>query len=316
MNNSRTPLYHFIGPKYWPLWLGLALMGLVSLLPSAMAMRVGRGLGWIMYRVLPKRRQVAERNIELAYPELESGQRQQLVKDIFASLGKSVIETTWCWWASDRRVRSLQRIEGLEHLEQAKARGKGVILLSGHFTMLELTGRMALKGRSDAFGMYRRHRNPLFQELMLRGRERTGHLIDKQEVRGMIRVLKKGDIVWYAPDQAFRGKMSTMADFFGVPCPTNTATSRLAKITGAAVVPFLSQRLPDNNGYLVKLFPPLDNFPTDDVQADTQRVNDLIESWVRQAPDQYLWVHRRFKPEREGMESLYKVNPHKRRPRQ
>ena len=316
MNDSRMPLHHFLGPRYWLLWLGLGLMRLVSLLPVAPAMRLGRGLGRLMYRVLPKRRYVAERNIELIYPELGLQKREQLVKDIFASLGMSIIETTWSWWASDRRVHAMQHLEGMEHLEQALAKGQGVILLTAHFTTLELTGRMLCKGRPDIFAMYRRHRNPLFQEIMRRGRERSAPQIAKQDVREMIRVLKRGKAVWYAPDQAFRGKMSTIANFFGLPCATNTATSRMARMTGAAVVPFLSQRLPGTEGYLVKLLPALENFPGDDTEADTQRVNDLIESWIRQVPDQYLWVHRRFKPEHEGMESLYKVNPHRKRPPQ
>jgi len=313
LSNSRTPLHHFLGPRYWLLWLGLGLMRLFSLLPTALAMRLGRGLGWVMYRVLPKRRYVAERNIELIYPKLESQLREQMVKDIFASLGMSVIETTWSWWASDRRVQNMGRVEGLEHLERALAKGKGVILLTGHFTTLELTGRMLCLGGPDIFAMYRRHRNPLFQEIMRRGRERSAPQIVKQDVREMVRVLKRGKAVWYAPDQAFRGKMSTVADFFGIACSTNTATSRMTRMTGAAVVPFLSQRLPGTDGYLVKLLPALENFPSDDTQADTQRINDLIESWIRRVPDQYLWVHRRFKPEHEGMESLYKVNPHKNR---
>jgi KDO2-lipid IV(A) lauroyltransferase len=314
LKNSPRPLHHFLGPRYWGLWIVLGKLRLISMLPMAWAMAIGRMLGRAMYRLLPKRRQVAQRNIEMAYPELDAGQREKLVRDVFASLGLSIIETAWSWWASDRRVRAMQRLEGIENLELAMARGKGVILLTGHFTTLELTGRMLCKGRPDMYAMYRRHRNPLFQEIMRRGRERSAPQIAKQDVRDMIRVLKKGKAVWYAPDQAFRGKMSTSADFFGIRCTTNTATSRMARMTDASVVPFLSQRLPGTRGYLVKLLPPLENFPSDDVQADTQRVNDLIESWIRQVPDQYLWVHRRFKPEEEGLPSPYKVNPHKKRP--
>jgi KDO2-lipid IV(A) lauroyltransferase len=315
VKNKRKPLYRFLGPRYWGLWIVLGKLRLVSMLPMAWAMAIGRGLGRTMYHVLPKRRLVAERNIELTYPELNNEEQKRLVLSVFVSMGLSVIETAWSWWASDWRVRAMQRIEGIEHLENAMALGKGVILLTGHFTTLELTGRMLCKGRPDMYAMYRRHRNPLFEEIMRRGRERSAPQIAKQDVRDMIRVLKKGKAVWYAPDQAFRGKMSTTANFFGIACSTNTATSRMAKMTGAAVVPFLSQRLPGTQGYLVKLLPPLENFPSDDVQADTQRANDLIESWIRLVPDQYLWVHRRFKPEREGLPSPYKVNPHKKRPR-
>lgn len=313
MTSDRTPLYKFLSPRYWVLWIALAKMRFFSILPMGMGMATGRTLGRLMYRILPKRRYIAARNIELAFPEKSPAEQEQLVRDIFLSLGLSVIETTWSWWASDKRVQSMQKIEGIEYLEQALARGKGVILLTGHFTTLELTGRMLCKGRPDVFAMYRRHRNPLFQEIMRRGRERSAPQIAKQDVREMIRVLKRGKAVWYAPDQAFRGKMSTTANFFGISCPTNTATARMAKMTGASVVPFLSQRLPGNQGYLVKLLPPLENFPGKDAEQDTQRVNDLIESWIREVPDQYLWVHRRFKPEEEGMESPYKVNPHKKR---
>lgn len=313
MNNGGTPLYKFLSPRYWGLWLGLGIMRGLSLLPMPLAMAVGRGMGRAMYRLLPKRRHVAARNVELAFPELDDAARENLLREIFDSLGLSVIETAWSWWASDRRVQGMQRIEGLEHLERARARGKGVILLTAHFTTIELTGRILCKGLPGMNAMYRRHRNPLFQEIMRRGRERSVPQIAKQDVREMVRVLKKGEAVWYAPDQAFRGKMSTTANFFGIPCPTNTATHRMARMTGAAVVPFLSRRLPGTGGYLVQLLPPLEDFPSDDSQADTQRSNDLIESWIRQVPDQYLWVHRRFKPEEEGMPSPYKVNPHKKR---
>lgn len=313
MTKMSTPLYKFLGPRYWLLWITLATMRFVGLLPMGMGMALGRGLGRVMYSILPKRRYIAARNIELAYPDKSPAEQERLVKDIFASLGLSVIETTWSWWASDKRVQAMQRVEGIEYLERALTRGKGVILLTAHFTTLELTGRMLCKGRPDLFAMYRRHRNPLFQEIMRRGRERSVPQIAKQDVREMIRVLKRGKAVWYAPDQAFRGKMSTAADFFGISCPTNTATARMAKMTGASVVPFLSQRLPGKQGYLVRLLPPLEDFSGDDIQNDTQRVNDLVESWIRELPDQYLWVHRRFKPGDEGQESPYKVNPHKKR---
>jgi len=294
----------------------MALLRALCALPMPAALAVGRGIGHLMFHALPKRRQIARRNIDLCFAELDQAARDRLLRQNFASLGQSVIETGWSWWASDRRVQGMQRVEGLEHLARAQAAGKGVILLTAHFTTLELTGRMLCKGRPDIHAMYRRHRNPLFQEIMRRGRERSAPQIAKQDVRAMIRVLRKGHGVWYAPDQHYSRKQSVMVEFFGIPAPTNTATSRMAQMTGAAVVPFLSQRLPGAGGYLVRLLPALEDFPSNDPLADTLRVNRLIESWIREVPDQYLWVHRRFKPGGEGgPDTVYGVNPHRRRNR-
>jgi len=313
---ERTPLYRFLGPRYWGLWLGMGVLRLLVALPMTLALSCGRAFGWLMYHGLPKRRHIAQRNIELCFPELDEAGRERLLHQNFASMGISLIETGWSWWASDRRVRGMQQIQGLEHLERASAAGKGVILLTAHFTTLELTGRMLCKGRPDVYAMYRRHRNPLFQEVMRRGRERSAPQIAKQDVRSMIRVLRKGKAVWYAPDQHYRGKQSITVNFFGIPAATNTATARMASMTGATVVPFLSKRLPGSGGYLVKLLPPLENFPTDDPVSDTALTNTLIESWIREVPDQYLWAHRRFKPALDSEpDTVYRVNPHKKRKR-
>lgn len=295
MSDERPALTQFIGPRFWPTWVGLGLVRLVCLLPYPLILMVGRSLGRLAFYVLADRRRIARRNLELCLPEIPQPDRERLLRAHFASLGIAVFEVALTWWARDARIEALAHVEGFEHVERALEAGRGAILLSAHFTSLEICGRV-LAMLAPVHAVYRPHRNPLMDEITRRGRERSAEkTIPKYDIRQMIRALKANRAVWYAPDQAHHGKSAELVPLFGIPAQTNTATSRLARLTGAPVLPFLPWRDRNGKGYRVVIGPPLDNFPSGDDLADTLHFHELVEARVREVPEQYLWVHRRFK---------------------
>lgn len=285
----------FLKPRYWLIWLLLACMRLVIMLPYDMQLALGRGLGRLLRRVAKRRWRITLVNLERCFPELDAQARSELALRHFESLGITLFETAMCWWAGDARLRKLVQMEGLEHLQAARAQGKGVILLSAHFTNLEIGGRF-LTLYSDFHVMYRPNQNALLEDVMRRSRERHFDLaIPRNDIRLMLKSLKEGRPVWYAPDQGYRGKNSEMIPFFGVPAPTNTATSRLARMSSAPVVPFFVERLPGAAGYRLFALPALQDFPSADATADALYINKLLEERIRRVPEQYLWSHDRFK---------------------
>jgi len=296
LSDDPIPLYRLLAPRYWGIWVALGLLRLVVLFPYRVQAPIGRGVGRLALRLAASRRQIAERNIALCFPELDPMQQRQLLRRHFESLGMTLIEMGLCWWAPDVRLEPLFEIEGLEHLRAAQQRGKGVIMLTGHFTTLDLGGRF-LTMQAPVTAMYRRNENPLFERALRLGRERSAQqAIPKQDIRGMVRALKQNHAIWYAPDQSHRRRHSAVVPFFSVPAATNTATAALARMSGAQVVPFYSLRLPDDAGYRLVIEPAFDDFPSADAAADTLRINRWLEQRIRLAPEQYLWIHRRFKP--------------------
>ncbi|HPQ95786.1 MAG: LpxL/LpxP family Kdo(2)-lipid IV(A) lauroyl/palmitoleoyl acyltransferase [Thiothrix sp.] len=289
-----TGCYH---PRYWPTWLGLGCLWLLVQLPWRVQQALGKGLGLLMFHTLHQRRHVCCVNLELAFPELTPGQRQRLNRQHFLSLGQGLLETALSWWGREARLRPRTRIEGMAHLDAARQRG-GVVLLSAHFTSLELGGRL-LAPHLPLHVVYRPHQNPVIEWLVARLRARRyGKAIPRHSIRTMLQSLKQQQVVWYAQDQHFSKKNSLFAPFFGVAAATNTATSRIAGLGQARVVPFFTLRTPD--GYLLRFLPELDAFPGEDLLQDTTRINQLIEQQVRAFPAQYLWTHRRFKTAPDG----------------
>ena len=214
-----------------------------------------------------------------------------------------LFEFARAWWGGLGPIRRNVRIEGLEHLRALQEQGRGVLLVSGHFMTLEMCGRL-LCDHVPLSGMYRVHRNPVMEWAVKRGRLRyAGAMYGNGDIRGAVRHLKRGGFLWYAPDQDMRGKDTVFAPFFGVPASTITATHQLARLTGCAVVPFFHRR--EGARYVLRVAPPLGSFPSEDVVADTTRVNAAIEAMVREAPAQYLWIHRRFKRQPEGAPVRY-----------
>ncbi len=303
----------FTQPRYWSLWLGLGVMRLIALLPYRLQMAIGGLLGWFMFTTLKERRNYARINLELCFPEMSPTQRQNLLRKHFDSLGKGMIETAIAWWTPASRLNKLQDVDGLEHFDAALAKGKGVILLGAHFTTLEIGVRLLALHRSYR-AMYREHNNPLFDAIMRKRRESYLDLThERKDVRGTLRSLKDNKVIWYAADQDYGRQHSVFAPFFGVPAALITATARLSKLSGAPVVPFFQTRREDGSGYDLKLLLPLENFPSDDDVKDATAINHVIEEEIRLQPAQYLWVHRRFKTQPEGMKRPYP--PRKRRKR-
>jgi len=316
LSTEKTPLYRFLAPRFWAIWLALGVVRLLVALPFGAQLFAGRVIGRVGYLLAGERRAIGARNLELAFPELDPQAQHRLLLRHFESLGMSIIETGMCWWADERRIDGLAEVRGLEHVEQALAAGRGAIMLTGHFTTLDLGGRF-LTRKAPVSAMYRPHRNPLFEEIMRRGRERSAkHAFSKHDVRAMIRGLRTNHLIWYAPDQAHkRGKYSAVVPFFGVPAPTNTATAVFARLGDAPVIPFFPVRLPGKAGYRLDILPPLEGFPSDDPVADAACINRLLEERIRLCPEQYLWVHRRFKPAGEAGIDYYGSLARKRRSR-
>ncbi|MGN2623577.1 lipid A biosynthesis lauroyl acyltransferase [Stutzerimonas balearica] len=307
MDRPRFRTY-FLHPRFWLLWLGLGLLWLLVQLPYAALLRLGRVLGALMYRVAGARRRIARRNLELCFPALDEAARERLLKDNFASTGIAFFEMAMSWWWPRARLQRLAHIKGLEHLQAAQAEGRGVILMALHFTTLEI-GAALLGQRHTIDGMYREHKNPLFDYIQRRGRERhnlDASAIEREDVRGMLKVLRAGRAIWYAPDQDYGRKQSLFVPLFGIPAATVTATTKFARLGRALVLPFTQERLVDGSGYRLVIHPPLADFPGESEEADCLRINRWVEQVVSATPEQYLWAHRRFKTRPEGEASLYR----------
>jgi KDO2-lipid IV(A) lauroyltransferase len=301
----RKPLYAYWTPKYWPAWLAIGLLRLVCLLPYGAQLAIGKWLGRLAHRIGGTRRAIVRRNLALAFPELDEAERNDLALRHFESLGASLIELGLARWASDEWHDRMTTIEGIEHVERAVADGRGIIFLSAHFTTLELSGRK-LRLNCPPFDLvYRAFRNELTTEFLRSTRERSGRqTIEKNDIKRMVRSLREGTPVWYAPDQSFKGKQACVIPFFGVPSMTNAATSTLARLGKAVVLPYFPRRLPEG-GYHISIWPPLQNFPCGDAEEDTKQYVAVLEKAIRLAPDQYYWVHRKYKNLPEGYPDYY-----------
>ncbi|MFM7625855.1 MAG: lysophospholipid acyltransferase family protein [Gammaproteobacteria bacterium] len=292
-------------PWYWPTWLALGLLrGLVRLSYPTL-LRIGAALGGALWHLPLPQKRVVRRNIALCLPELDAAARERLARQHFREAGITLGETALAWFAPPERLLSMVRFEGLEELDRLRASGRGAILLAAHFTTLEIGARFATAAR-PVHAVYKPSQNALLEEAFRRYRGAvSAGMVASDDIRAMVRVLKAGGAVWYAPDQAFRGKGARMVPFFGTPAAANTATSRLARMTGAAVLPYFVERLPVDGGpagqgpgtaaYVVRIGAPLADFPGADEVEDTLRHHHLIEAEARRLPAQYLWLHKRFK---------------------
>ncbi len=287
--------WHLLAPRYWPTWLGIGCLRMVEPLPYAWQLRIGRAIGRIVRRLPLSYVRISRRNIELCLPELSAAAREDLLGRHFESLGIGLCETAVTWWSDNERVRSLAQVEGLDHLERALARGRGAILIGGHFTTIEI-GTRILGTIVPMNVLYRPTKNEVLSKVLEDQFTRYAQrAIQYDDIRTLVRALKGNGAVWYAPDQSYRNKGAAMVPFFGIPAATTTATSRLARMTGAAVLTYFPERLPGLRGYRVVIGPQLEGFPGDDPVADAARFGALLEAEIRRRPEQYLWMHRRFK---------------------
>lgn len=288
-----------LAPRHWPTWLGIGTLALLARIPWPLQRAVGRAMGHVLRLALPSRRRIAERNIALCFPELDQDARDSLLRRHFAALGIGVFEFARAWWGSVAPLRRDLLVEGLEHIQQAHAAGRGVIVVSGHFTTLEVCGRLMCDFVPLA-GMYRPHAEPAMEWAVKRGRLRyAAAMFTKSELRPVVKHLKQGGLLWYAPDQDPSRGDAVYVPFFGRPAHSLTSTHQLARLSGAAVIAYGHERRADG-GYTLRLSPVFDEFPSSDATADTARVMAAIEAMARRAPEQYLWIHRRFKRQPDG----------------
>lgn len=288
-----------LAPRHWPGWLLVASCALLARLPWPLQQRLGSTLGGLLRRIMRGRREVAARNLALCFPELDEAARGRLLRSHFRALGIGLFEFARAWWGSIGPLRRGLRVEGLEHLAEARAGGRGVILVSGHFTTLEVCGRL-MCDHAPLAGMYRPHAQPPLEWAVKRGRLRyAAAMFGREELRPAIRHLKAGGVLWFAPDQETRRGDSVFVPFFGRPASSLTSTHQLARLAGASVLAFAHERR-DDGGYTLRLSPAFDRIPTADATADTARVMQAIEAMARAAPAQYLWIHRRFKRQPTG----------------
>lgn len=274
-------------------------MAAMARLPWPLQRALGRALGACLRVLLRERRAIAERNLALCFPHEDAARRAALLREHFGAIGIGLFEFARAWWGSVAPLRRGLVVEGLEHMDAARAGGRGVIVVSGHFTTLEVCGRL-MCDHVPLAGMYRQHAQPAMEWAVRRGRARyAAAMFPKQDVRGVLRHLKRGGLLWYAPDQDPSHGDSVYVPFFGQQAHSLTSTHQLARLSGAAVV-FFQHRRRDDGGYTLSLFPASDGFPGADAVADTAEVMAAIERMVRAAPAQYLWIHRRFKRQPDG----------------
>jgi Kdo2-lipid IVA lauroyltransferase/acyltransferase len=295
----------FIHPRYWLTWIGFGLMSIIVRLPHRARLKVGATIGVLGFYLTPRRRRVVQANLRLCFPELDEAARHRLTRRTFRSGGISLIETAVAWLTGGVDTFDRTSIEGLHYLQRAHGKGKGVILMGMHLQTLDLAG--SFLSRHIALDvMYRASRNKFMEAVMTRGRERLyAHTIERGDIRQVIRNLKAGHIVWYGPDQDYGRRNSVFVPFFGVAAATTTALSRIAKMTGAAVVPFAHFRTADDAGYRLVVHPELDCFPSASEVEDAHIINRFVEANVCDCPEQYWWFHRRFKSRPEGEPPVY-----------
>ncbi len=286
----------FFHPRYWLTWFGIALLYLIVLLPYPILYRLGCGIGRLAMRFMKRRVVIAQRNLELCFPDMPPAEREALVHHNFESVGMGLIETGIAWFWPDWRIKKWFTATGFEHIQHAIDTHKGILLIGMHFLTLELGARI-IGMLNPGIGVYRPNDNKLLNWLQTWGRMRTNKsMLNRKDLRGMIRALKDGEMIWYAPDHDYGPQSSVFVPFFAV---KNAATTKgsylLIRSADPAVIPFIPRRLPHGKGYELIIFPGVSDIPLDDECATAAHMNHVMEKIILMAPEQYMWLHRRFK---------------------
>lgn len=302
----------WLHPRFWLIWLLLGLAFALGWLPWAVQRRLGAGLGWLAFKLVPQRVNDTRVNLRLCFPELSDSARAAMVRDVFHQGGIGILETLNAWIKPSVLWRDRVRVEGLEHVLNAQRLGRGVIILGAHYSGLDLNGAAAGQ-HFPLHVIYRPQNNPVLDYFIRRCRARTyvGQ-IDHADMRSLFKALKAGDIVWTSVDQDFGLKQGVMAPFFGYPAATLVATSRMARINGSPVVFVHFMRNRDEKTYTMLFTPPLEDYPSGDDTQDATRLNLELETLIRRAPTQYMWFHRRFKSRPAGEQAPYAKKKRKR----
>ncbi|WP_426417045.1 lipid A biosynthesis acyltransferase [Aestuariirhabdus sp. LZHN29] len=298
--------WRFLLPQYWGVWLLFTLLFIVGRLPLPVLIWLGKKIGRLFYRIGGSRLRITETNIRLCFPELNEAEQKQLILKNYEALGFALLEPGLIWWCSLKRLQRISRVSGYEeHIRPLLESGQGVILFGVHMTCVEAIARLAGVSGVAYNILYRVHDNPLYEYLTGVMRRRTlGRFIPRKQVKAMLNFVRQGEVGIILPDQDMGRKRSIWVPFFGIPAATIPVTSDYAQQTGASAAMIHYYR--DENGhYVLEFCPPLKHFPSGDLEGDTLRVNQLIEDFIRQHPEQNLWQHRRFKHRPEGEPKLY-----------
>ncbi len=295
-----------LAPRFWPTWGGIALLGWLALLPGGVRRALGRFTGNQAYRRHHKRRAIVATNLAWCFPELDEAQRKAMARDYFQVMAQSFLDYGVLWWGSRRRLDKLLKLEGAEHLKAQVAAGRSVILLTSHNIALDF-GAAALTRHFPSVGLVKTARNPLFDWFMARGRTRfLGVLYRREEgMRPVLKAVKKGHAFYYLPDEDLGPQHSIFVPFFGVQTATIDALPRLARLSRATVLPFNTIYRPKSGDYVARIGEPLENFPGEESEADTARMNAALEAMIRQAPAQYMWSMRIFQTRPDGSPPPY-----------
>ncbi|MCO4836617.1 MAG: LpxL/LpxP family Kdo(2)-lipid IV(A) lauroyl/palmitoleoyl acyltransferase [Oceanospirillaceae bacterium] len=305
MPTTKPSFAKFYSLKYWPIWFGLSILRIIIALPWAWRMAAGRAIGKLLYQLSSRRRSIAQTNIALCFSDLDASQQRHMVRETFADNGIGIIETAMAWWSSHKDLTQRVSIKGGALIDQAQAQGRGVLLVGAHYTSLDLGG-ILLAQHYPYYATYQRHGNALMDCIIRRGR--LNHLpgiIERQDIRQVIRLLKQGKIVWLAPDQDVGPQRSVFAPFFGIDTATTPIVSRLASTTGAKVLQFSHHRTHQDQAYQLSITDSLSSIPSGQLELDAAVLNAAIETKVRLQPTQYLWLHRRFKTRPKNSPKIY-----------
>jgi Kdo2-lipid IVA lauroyltransferase/acyltransferase len=303
---DEKSLRDFAAPRYWPTWVLLGFMRLAAVLPAAWQVGLGGAIGACLYRLLRRERRFARRNLAICFPELAPADRERLLRRHFRSVGLSIVEMGIGWFMPIGKLHGRVEMHDVEHLERALAAGRGALLVTAHFTPIEIGVGVLEDFPGKVASLYRPQRNAMMDYLILRGRSRFATAqIPRDNVRQLIRLLRRNEAVLYMPDQTYLGNQSALIPFFGEPAMTNVATSKIARISGAPVMPYWFRRMPGDRTYEVEIGAPLDAFPTDDAIADTERLVGLLEARIRETPEQYLWIYKKFKRRPADLGDVY-----------
>lgn len=305
MHEHKIKIKKFLAPRYWPIWLVVGLLWLLSRLPYRTQIKMGTLLGRLIARFGGKSRRIAETNLQLCFPEMTNQQRAELLQKNFESIGVSIFEIGLACFGSEKKLQPLIHIHGLEHLKAALEKGKGVLYIGTHFTTLQLIGRL-MSMQVPFSVVYRHQKNRLLNEFTLKIVKRFyARSAARGDLRGILDCLKQNLPIWFTPDVDAGLRNSVFVPFFGVTAASITATARLAKLSGAPVMTGGYYRRDDMTGYDMVINPPLENFPSDDIVQDTLRINQAQEAAIRVKPEQYLWQYKRFKTRPPGEPRLY-----------
>ncbi|MBB1334103.1 MULTISPECIES: LpxL/LpxP family Kdo(2)-lipid IV(A) lauroyl/palmitoleoyl acyltransferase [Pseudoalteromonas] len=308
MVNNSPFKWSFLGPRYWFTWFGVFILYIISWLPQKLQLALGRLLGRLVHRFMKSRRHIAEVNIKRCFPDMPAAEQQALVLSNLENTGIGMIETAMSWWWPDWRVKKVcGSVKGLEYFEQIQQSGKGILMIVPHILHLEMASRV-MGLHYQGIGFYRPHNNPLMEYFITNGRLRSNEfVVGKRDVKGLLKALKNKKLCYYLPDQDYGRQRCEFAPFFAVQdTATTTGTLLFAASKHCETVSLISRR--DEQGkYHLEVRPMLENFPSGDNLADVTRVNQRIEEAINAAPEQYMWVHRRFKtrPD-ENAPSYYK----------